>query len=270
MIDRPDQVGRLLEQLSAALPIPARVTPELQVLLREKNGITVPATCNVTWISYAGDEGGIVCQLDAGVDTSAVFASLTHLRFDPRLPLACDIHTYQKHRVKRLRRQPPAASRQPPAAVNLRRHQRPKSSRFSRGAVATLTIIPRCPLSFPHAPAPCHTAQTVPTARDRHLQIIAERGRMAWQKVSGYHRRALVEADISCFKRLIGDGLRSRTDWRRGRDRHLCGRTEPNARTQASGLRPHLVTVGQDGRDAAAWGPVQHSCAKLDIPRRWP
>ncbi len=29
MIDRPGQVGRLLEQLSAALPIPARVTPEL-------------------------------------------------------------------------------------------------------------------------------------------------------------------------------------------------------------------------------------------------
>jgi hypothetical protein len=51
--------------------------------------------------------------------------------------------------------------------------------------------------------------------RDRHLQIIAERGRKAWQKVSGYHWRALVEADISPFKRVIGDGLRSRTD--RGR-----------------------------------------------------
>ncbi len=106
MIDRPNQVGRLLEQLSAALPIPARVTPELQVLLHEKNGITVPATCNVTWVSYAGDEGGIVCQLDAGTDTGAVLTSLTHLRFDPRLPLARDILTYQKHRVKRLRRQP--------------------------------------------------------------------------------------------------------------------------------------------------------------------
>jgi len=106
LIDRPDQVGRLLEQLSAALPIPARVTPELQAMLREKNGVAVHATCNVTWVSYAGDEGGIVCQLDAGADTSAVFTSLTHLRFDPRLPLARDILTYQKHRVKHLRRQP--------------------------------------------------------------------------------------------------------------------------------------------------------------------
>ncbi len=51
--------------------------------------------------------------------------------------------------------------------------------------------------------------------RDRHLQIIAERGRMAWQKASGYNWRALVEADISRFKRVIGDGLRSRTDRRR-------------------------------------------------------
>ena len=51
--------------------------------------------------------------------------------------------------------------------------------------------------------------------RDHHLQSIAERGRMAWQKASGYNWRALVEADISRFKRVIGDGLRSRTDRRR-------------------------------------------------------
>ncbi len=62
---------------------------------------------------------------------------------------------------------------------------------------------------------PSDTAQTAPTMRDRHLQIIAERGRMAWQKASGYHWRALVEADISRLKRVIGDGLRSRADRRR-------------------------------------------------------
>ena len=51
--------------------------------------------------------------------------------------------------------------------------------------------------------------------RDRHLQIIAERGRMTWQKAAGANWRALVEADISRLKRVIGDGLRSRTDPRR-------------------------------------------------------
>jgi hypothetical protein len=34
---------------------------------------------------------------------------------------------------------------------------------------------------------PIDTAQTAPTMRDRHLQVIAERGRMAWQKASGYN-----------------------------------------------------------------------------------
>ena len=61
---------------------------------------------------------------------------------------------------------------------------------------------------------PSDTAETAPTQRDRHLQLIAERGRMGWQKASGYNHRALVESDISRWKRVIGDGLRSQTDGR--------------------------------------------------------
>ena len=62
---------------------------------------------------------------------------------------------------------------------------------------------------------PSDTAETAPTQRDRHLQLMAERGRTVWQTASGYNWRALVEADVSRFKRVIGDGLRSRTDRRR-------------------------------------------------------
>ena len=65
---------------------------------------------------------------------------------------------------------------------------------------------------------PSDTAQTAPTMRDRHLQTITERGPKGWQKASGYNWRALVEADISRFKRVIGDGLRSRNDRRRATD----------------------------------------------------
>ena len=61
---------------------------------------------------------------------------------------------------------------------------------------------------------PSDTAATAPTRRDRHLQVIAERGRMGWQKASGYNWRALVEADIARWKRVIGDGLRFHTDGR--------------------------------------------------------
>ena len=56
------------------------------------------------------------------------------------------------------------------------------------------------------------SAETTPTQRDRHLRTIAERGRMAWQKASGYNLRAKVEASIGRYKRVIGDALRSRTD----------------------------------------------------------
>ena len=57
-------------------------------------------------------------------------------------------------------------------------------------------------------------AETAPTQRDQHLQLIAEHGRMGWQKASGYNRRVLAEATIGRCKRVIGDGLRSRTDQR--------------------------------------------------------
>lgn len=62
---------------------------------------------------------------------------------------------------------------------------------------------------------PGDTAETAPTQRDRHLDSIARHGRMGWQKRSGYNVRALFEDDISRFKRVIDDGLRSRTDGRR-------------------------------------------------------
>src|SRR3954447_12615033 len=62
---------------------------------------------------------------------------------------------------------------------------------------------------------PSATAESDPTQRDRHLQLIAEKGRMAWQKASGYTKRARAEATIGRFKRVIGGGLRSHTDERR-------------------------------------------------------
>jgi DDE family transposase len=61
---------------------------------------------------------------------------------------------------------------------------------------------------------PSDTAGTAPARRDRHLRLIAERGRMGRQGASGHDDRALVESDIARWKRVIGDGLRSQTDGR--------------------------------------------------------
>ncbi len=62
---------------------------------------------------------------------------------------------------------------------------------------------------------PSETAATAPTQRDRHLQSIAEHGRAAWQKTSGYTKRAQADVAIGRFKQVSNDGLRSRMDERR-------------------------------------------------------
>ena len=59
------------------------------------------------------------------------------------------------------------------------------------------------------------TATTEPTQRDHHIQCIAKKGRIGWQKASGYNTRSRVEATIWRYKQVIGDGLRSRKDGRR-------------------------------------------------------
>lgn len=109
MIDNPAAAMDLLGQLQAALPVPTRLTPELRASLASKNtGAPVPPDGAIVALHYMGDEGGIVCRLDLGAAMrNEAFVSITHLRFDPRLPLARKIAAYQKHRVKHLRRQAP-------------------------------------------------------------------------------------------------------------------------------------------------------------------
>lgn len=49
-----------------------------------------------------------------------------------------------------------------------------------------------------------------PGQRDRHLALIQEKGRLAWQAAMGYGKRALVETMMACYKTLIGPRLRAR------------------------------------------------------------
>jgi hypothetical protein len=48
---------------------------------------------------------------------------------------------------------------------------------------------------------PSATADIAPTQRNGHLRCIAEAGRMGWQTISGYNRRAKVEAAIGRRRR---------------------------------------------------------------------
>ncbi len=107
---------------------------------------------------------------------------------------------------------------------------------------------------------PSNTAETAPTQRDRHLQLVGKWGRMGWQKAAGYNWRALVEADVSRFKRVIGDGLRSRMDRRRAVEVAIA----VNVLNRMLDLgRPEYIRVAQDraskGNVCPTSSSVQHS-----------
>jgi hypothetical protein len=49
MIDHIETVERLMAKLTDALPVPARMTPELTASLRRPTGTAVPPQCAVIW-----------------------------------------------------------------------------------------------------------------------------------------------------------------------------------------------------------------------------
>ncbi len=105
MIDNPDKTEALIARLEAALPVRARPTPEaLRTLRRQSPEPRFPRHCDITKIYYAGDEGGILCTLDFGLDDSkeVYVVSITHLRFGGKSALSRAVVAYQRHRVKKL------------------------------------------------------------------------------------------------------------------------------------------------------------------------
>ena len=49
-----------------------------------------------------------------------------------------------------------------------------------------------------------------PSARDRHIAEIETRGRMAWQKSTGYNQRSRIETQMGRWKTVIGLRLKAR------------------------------------------------------------
>ncbi len=49
------------------------------------------------------------------------------------------------------------------------------------------------------------------TSRDKHILTIKDRGRLCWQKQTGYNQRARIEAQMGRWKQVIGNKLKART-----------------------------------------------------------
>jgi transposase len=74
-----------------------------------------------------------------------------------------------------------------------------------RAPAAAVIIPPRS------TAVPSNTAETAPTQRDRHLQMIQEHGRLGWQKAVHYGCRSLGEVAMMRYKTVIGRRLHART-----------------------------------------------------------
>ena len=59
-------------------------------------------------------------------------------------------------------------------------------------------------------PPPKNAANGDNTQRNRHIDHIAEHGRMNWQKEKGYNQRSRIEAQIGRWKTIIGGSLQAR------------------------------------------------------------
>ena len=81
MLDKSEKTRQLMALLKTALPFEVTLTPELiATLARQQNPVAVKSTETVSQISYAGDEGGILCHIRPEGAESMVVALLTHVR----------------------------------------------------------------------------------------------------------------------------------------------------------------------------------------------
>ena len=106
MLDDPQKTARLLAELKAAVPFNVAMTPWIVQHLQAQHDDLVSAREHVVRdLSYAGDEGGIVCHIAPSAARNVLVISLTHVRVPRSLPFAAAVLQYQKHRVKKLRKQ---------------------------------------------------------------------------------------------------------------------------------------------------------------------
>ena len=104
----------LIAAMKAAVPFEVELTPPLRAHLRAENVASDIAPRQLgREISYSGDEdsgdeGGILCHIQPDGSDRRLVVWLTHLQVRRTLPFAAAALEYQKHRVKKLKKQQPS------------------------------------------------------------------------------------------------------------------------------------------------------------------
>lgn len=103
MIDNPQQVKELLQQMQKQLPISALATDGLvRSMKRQLPVLKRQRQLSIKSVMYLGDEGGIMCDITPDGSDSAVICSLTHVEIPDDHPLATEIRAYQQARTRKL------------------------------------------------------------------------------------------------------------------------------------------------------------------------
>jgi hypothetical protein len=106
MLDKPEKTRELMAVLDAAAPFEVALMPDLiEHLSRQQRPVVVKPMETVSGVSYLGDVGGIACHVQPKDADSVIVVSLTHVRVPRTLPFAAEVLAYQKHRVKKLKKQ---------------------------------------------------------------------------------------------------------------------------------------------------------------------
>jgi hypothetical protein len=89
MLDNPEKTARLLAILKAAVLFEIELTERLIKHLQTDNPpVAVATRYTVSDLSYAGDEGGIICHTAHPKDGGALVVSLTQVRVLRAAPFA--------------------------------------------------------------------------------------------------------------------------------------------------------------------------------------
>jgi hypothetical protein len=106
MLDKSEKTHELIVALQAAVPFQVELPQSLIEHLRaQRAAFDAKPHQIVSKISYAGDEGGILCHIEPEDGQGALIVSITHLRFHRSLAFSAAVLDYQKHRTKKLKKQ---------------------------------------------------------------------------------------------------------------------------------------------------------------------
>ncbi|WP_235443080.1 hypothetical protein [Caballeronia mineralivorans] len=89
---------------------------------------------------------------------------------------------------------------------------------------------------------------TGPNQPDHHIEVIAQQGRLAWQRITGYNLRNYAELAMQRHKRIFGNTMKARAGAAKDRGMDQCVCTEPNDQSRYAGVRESLES--SEHRDA--------------------